>query len=973
MTCQDLRNCLHTCIFQPAYRTMKHTAFCFILAASLAAVFPGSCAAQEDDNSTSGPKKALIEQSGIRIEFDPPAVLDITVDGLAFSRLSKFYVASPGWKGAYYRPEDDQDLLSRVKITHGADGTSTMNIPMRAPSGAYQADLSISLSVDRCITFSSVVKSTTDTKANIEHRLAGIYPGWLAGRDFSATLTSGTTLKGIVPATAESGEIEKATVVRGLSELEISTRRGPLKIDVSGSAPLSLLDYRKNKWAEGPPAFWFGILETPLRPNSTLTYSVTIQFPPPMDMEKGGTEKGAQVQSIPDLLAPYEPPDLVIPVPKDIIWRSENMELSPETPILASSQSGVKELAEELEKQIKLQTGVACKVSDAKQKSPAGISLSINPSGKWKNPEAYRLDIGKTAVVEAPTTIGLANAIKTMRQLVRIRNGKALLRGCRIDDYPTLPFRGLHMFTGHNARDLQIKMVRDILGALKVNQLVYQCDYLEWDAAPEIHNKRFGMKKDDARAVIAEAHRQHMDVIPLVNTFGHSEWLVKNSAHSDLADDPNHPYAYDPSNPEVYRICEKIYNEAIELCRPAFFNIGHDEITMRGFPAREQNRRKGVTQLIIDDILHYHKFLADRGIRTMIWGDMFIAADESDSSAQAGSVEEATRRRAMLPKDILICDWHYDSVPPEKFTSLKVFNQAGFDVVACPWYQPGNILNIATAAARQAEATTASENGKTLGVLQTTWAGYSFDQQSFDENPEQYSSYLLGAEAAWNGGAGGKNGKLPYDYTREFTRLWSAGELPNGEAAGWTTDLAPMANFSLTPGSDGSWLGYEKAGNVKPLNAGLTRLGRFIFRIAEQESTGNQGVLLTGGFNPTQGQWPQEVIIPVNRACRAISFATAATFSCPQDTRIAQTTMLFDDGTSQIIDWKVGQNVFPIDDDRGGTEAPVLWASAEKDAVKRVIHGYTWRNATTKKLKEIRTRSAGRGSALILFGVSGID
>ena len=75
----------------------------------------------------------------------------------------------------------------------------------------------------------------------------------------------------------------------------------------------------------------------------------------------------------------------------------------------------------------------------------------------------------------------------------------------------------------------------------------------------------------------------------------------------------------------------------------------------------------------------------------------------------------------LVPREIVMCDWHYVSAPP----TAAYFATKGFRVLACPWRKP-------EVAARQLEQVqlvrqaAPSEIGeRMLGVFQTSWTGAS--------------------------------------------------------------------------------------------------------------------------------------------------------------------------------------------------------------------------------------------------------
>jgi hypothetical protein len=85
--------------------------------------------------------------------------------------------------------------------------------------------------------------------------------------------------------------------------------------------------------------------------------------------------------------------------------------------------------------------------------------------------------------------------------------------------------------------------------------------------------------------------------------------------------------------------------------------------------------------------------------------------------ASMNGTQDAIR---MVPKDIVICDWHYERVLP----SITYFAMEGFPVVACPWRKP-NVALGQLAMVRDTRAQATSEIGDRMqGVLQSTWVPF---------------------------------------------------------------------------------------------------------------------------------------------------------------------------------------------------------------------------------------------------------
>ena len=628
------------------------------------------------------------------------------------------------------------------------------------------------------------------------------------------------------------------------------------------------------------------------------------------------------------------------------------------------------------------QSKYGIQLSKVSTERAATIKVTLGKSATNLDPalaeQMYSIEIADDVQIKrVQGAAGFRNALMTLEQLVRFdqANGPAF-RQARIYDYPSMPFRGIHFFTGKGARDLQKKMVSEILSPLKINKLVYQVDYIKWDTAPESNSEAYGMEKADAKAVADAAKERGIDVIPLVNTFGHSEWLLQNQAMRKYADDPADPFAYDPSNPNVYKICESIYREAIDLFHPTIVHIGHDEVADEGFPKKAANKKVGATQLLINDILHYHRFLHRLGIRTMMWGDTLLAPGEAPDATTAPGVDEAARRRSLLPKDILISDWHYKAVAPSDYKSLKTFGEAGFDTVASTWATPANIVHFAEAA--QMDYGTSHSRG----LLQTTWAGYSFDQQSLSNNLDQYAAYVLAAEAAWTGGATDPD-ELPFDYKQEFLRRWN-GETVHGDVInGWICDgLDKVANVQLSPEK------FSLADNaLEDLHPGYINLGRYRFRLPEIDEE-TAAIELAGAWDSATTSRDVKLVFgdrlisrkgtgdgETSAGTREVFMAIATPFSAPDGTVAGTVTFGLDDGLTHTRDLVYGQNIMSLSDSRQALLSPIAWKSASHAPGKggAAIRILNWKNPTpAENIGFLQLHSNAKGPGLLLFGVSGV-
>jgi hypothetical protein len=936
-------------------------------------------------------KEEILSQNGITLKATSPEDMELSVDGIPVLYSPQLYIVSRGWSRKFYAFEDDGLALQRRSTISESGGEKSIVYNLESADKEFSGKLVYTVCPDRRFRVSLEGHLTTSTEAMVEHRFGKFAPGWVIGRQLRAQLQDGRTTQGIAPVKLLSPKISESTLVERYSKLEILSAFGKIMMEGEGNFRYALLDYRMSPYNGGELCYWLGILETKVKSREPFSYSFTIKFPESRVLAPCSRSVTTDSVSLRDcVLTTDEQPDLVLPSPQNVEWGDGCLWFSgvPELVVEldgSSSQTQIRSLVQAILEPEASRYGIKVTWGGDNQ-SHAGrkvllrfLSSPGEIAGEQKKHDYYRLCVGKENVdILAYSQEGIRCGLITLCQLFRTSGTQIGIRRCKIEDYSALQFRGVHFFSGKDARDLQLRMIRDVLLPLKYNTVVYQCEYVEWESVPEIHHPRYGMKKSDAQAVVAELRRLGFEVIPLINTFGHCEWLLDNDSYRSLADNPDKPYAYDPSNPLVYELCRKIYSEALQLFQPRIFHIGHDEVTMHGFPQRPANKAVGAAGLFVKDTLYYYEFLKRQGVRTMIWGDLLLAPGEAAGETNAPDKQQAAFMRSQLPKDILIADWHYGDSLPEEHVSLRVLTDAGFDVIASTWYDPLNVIRFARAAYRHNRhhepvgTTSTTEKEKVLGLLQTTWAGYSFDQESFESNLDQYAAYVLAGESAWRGGAEDLK-EIPYDYREAFSRLWSREVLSPTVSGGWTANLNGVANLVL----DGSLVfpsivGDERVSSFGTLGTGEHWLGRILIDVPRLGGK-PASCLLAGKFNP-QGDWPTTVTIPVGHRADVIIFAVASTVGAPRSQPIALTTITYEDNTTDVIFWRPGVNVFALEDERTAPLCPVLWKNSETGKAPRVLHAFLWKTSfPQKRIIDIKTESTSTGGALMLFGVTGIQ
>jgi hexosaminidase len=207
---------------------------------------------------------------------------------------------------------------------------------------------------------------------------------------------------------------------------------------------------------------------------------------------------------------------------------------------------------------------------------PGDIELTLGSPDPRLGREGYRLDVGATLRIEAPTTAGAFHGTRTVLQL--LRRDRALPAGTA-RDWPRYPERGLMIDNGRRYfSPAWIKREIELLAELKLNQLhLHFSDNegfrIESDSHPEVVSKQH-LTKRQVRGIVEFARRRHIRVIPELDMPGHLRTAL--AAHPELQL-PGSADKLDIRLPAARRFCRELILEYLGLFPGPYWHAGADE------------------------------------------------------------------------------------------------------------------------------------------------------------------------------------------------------------------------------------------------------------------------------------------------------------------------------------------------------------------------------------------------------------
>lgn len=175
---------------------------------------------------------------------------------------------------------------------------------------------------------------------------------------------------------------------------------------------------------------------------------------------------------------------------------------------------------------------------------------------------------------------------------------------------------------------------------------------VEWEATFPFKDNlvlrnRFAFSEAEVKDFIAYCSGLGVDVIPLQNCFGHSEYILRHERYAVLKEDRKDCSQVCPMmEDEAEGIFRSIFSEIAQMHTSGYFHIGCDETRLLGHCRRcqEKVRSEGTSRLYVDYVARMCRIVSSLGKRPMIWADIILKHPEALQS---------------LPEDVIIVDWNY--------------------------------------------------------------------------------------------------------------------------------------------------------------------------------------------------------------------------------------------------------------------------------------------------------------------------
>ena len=294
-----------------------------------------------------------------------------------------------------------------------------------------------------------------------------------------------------------------------------------------------------------------------------------------------------------------------------------------------------------------------------------------------------------------------------------------------------------------------ITFIDNDISPLGINTLVLRVDFnYAYTSRPELRDDD-PLTLEQVKAIVGTCRDNGIRLIPQINLLGHQSWAEKVNKLLEVYpefdetpgvklpakyewpnDDGLYCKSYCPLHPGVHQVVFDLVDEIMEAFEADAFHAGMDEVFYLADESCPRCSGKDPAVLFAGEVEKISEYLEKRGARLWIWGDRLIDGSQNGIGMWEGSTNGTAPAIDMIPKSVVIADWHYERpLPTPAYFSLK-----GFDVVACSWRKPevaeGQVELMRTLKANS----TPEMASKIKGVMHTVWSPAGVFMEEFEKH-----------------------------------------------------------------------------------------------------------------------------------------------------------------------------------------------------------------------------------------------
>jgi hypothetical protein len=302
-----------------------------------------------------------------------------------------------------------------------------------------------------------------------------------------------------------------------------------------------------------------------------------------------------------------------------------------------------------------------------------------------------------------------------------------------------IPVRGLAIAAPSvQGLPLFLRFIEEELAPAHFNLLILRVDWnYDYASHPELKDPD-PLTLADVRKISAVCKKYGIRIAPQINLLGHQSWAETTYAllreYPEFDETPHvhtenytgwpnpdglYCKSYCPLHPGVHPVVFELIDELTAAFETDLFHAGMDEVFYIGDDKCPRCSGHDKAELFAGEVTTLRNHLALTEKRLMIWGDRLIDGKTTGIGTWEASMNNTYRAIDLIPKDVFICDWHYER--PDQ--TAVYFAMKGFDVATCPWRKPDIALIQLNDMIRFRQSATPQMMPRFQGIIETVWSG----------------------------------------------------------------------------------------------------------------------------------------------------------------------------------------------------------------------------------------------------------
>jgi len=258
---------------------------------------------------------------------------------------------------------------------------------------------------------------------------------------------------------------------------------------------------------------------------------------------------------------------------------------------------------------------------------------------------------------------------------------------------------GLHVLI--ESKPAAETLITELPGLAKagINLLIFEVDYnYEYVSHPELRGDD-PITRETVKKVVAMCREYKIRLIPEFQSLGHQSWAEKTYAlltkYPEFDETPGqfpgnkdiYCRSWCPLHPDLNPIIFALFDELIEVFEADALHVGMDEVFLIGSEFCPRCKGKDPAELFAKSVNDcYQHLVKERGVEMLIWGDRFLDGATTGYGEWEASMNKTDPAIDLVPKDIIICDWHYERM--KSYPSIPLFLNKGFRVLPTSFRDP---------------------------------------------------------------------------------------------------------------------------------------------------------------------------------------------------------------------------------------------------------------------------------------------